>query len=115
MRALNFYPGNYHANLLTGLKRCTIRLGDKTGKYAEGDVVWVTHGPRFEPRRKIFAAVIDAMSVKGLAQVTAEELAGENPDMKAASDLTALLEAIYRRPVPADALVSVIHFSKIVE
>ena len=54
MRALNFYSSQHHEQLLTRRKKCTIRLGDKTGKYSEGDIVWITSGRRYKQKEKIF-------------------------------------------------------------
>ena len=45
MRALNFYSSTYHNQLICRRKTCTIRMGDKTDKYAEGDIVWVNFDP----------------------------------------------------------------------
>src|SRR5690606_5270644 len=79
VKALNFYPTVYQAHLLASQKRCTIRLGDKRDKYREGDIVWVTYGSRFAPRQKLFAAVIDRVTVKRLEELTEEELRAEDP------------------------------------
>ena len=34
-------------------------MGDKTEKYAEGDIVWVTVGKKFAQKKKIYTAMID--------------------------------------------------------
>lgn len=115
MKALNFYSTVYHANLIAREKRCTIRLGDKSDKYAEGDVVWVTYGNRFEPRRKVFSAVIDRVDVKLLRELSHRDIRSENPDMHSIQDVIRFLETIYGQDVTADTTVSVIYFSPITE
>lgn len=115
MRALNFYSSVYHHNLVLHQKKCTIRLGDKAHKYCDGDLVWVTYGSRFQPRKKIFTAVIDRVIVKPLVQLTQEDISGEHPDMTSASDVAAFLKEIYGRPVSSEETVSVVYFSEVVE
>lgn len=115
MKALNFYSTVYQANLLAAEKRCTIRLGDKRDKYREGDLVWVTYGNRFEPRQKLFTAVIDRVVVKPLGQLTAAELAAEDPNLKGSQELARFLERIYDRPVSQDETVSAVFFSRVLE
>lgn len=97
MRALNFYSSNYHSQLVCRRKSCTIRLGDKTHKYAEGDIVWVTVGKRFAQKKKIYTAVIDRVLVKPIAQLTIEDLQGENPDFASVDDLLVFLQSIYEK------------------
>lgn len=115
MRALNFYSSVYHANLVTREKCCTIRLGDKRGKYQEGDLVLVTYGNRFQPRKKVFTAVIDRVAVKPISALTPEDLRGESPDMKSPQDAMEFLKSIYGRDISPDELVSVIHFSEVAD
>jgi hypothetical protein len=115
VRALNFYSSVYHHNLVLRKKRCTIRLGDKSHKYSEGDIVWVTYGGRFEPRKKILTAVVDRIVVKPLAELTPDDIRGENPDMRGAPDVASFLAEIYDREVKMDEIVSVIFFSEVVE
>jgi len=115
LRALNFYSSVYHVNILAGEKHCTIRLGDKTSKYAVGDLVWVTHGDRFRPRKKLCTAVLDKVTVKTVSELTPEDLQGENPDMKTIDDAMDFLKEIYMREISPDELVTVIYFSEVVE
>lgn len=115
MRALNFYSIIYHGNLVTREKRCTIRLGDKRGKYAEGDLVWVTSGDRFARRTKLYTAVIDRVVTKPARELSPEDVAGESRDMKGVDDVLAFLAKVYGRPVSVDELVTVVYFSEVVE
>jgi len=113
LKALNFYSSVYHGNLMAGEKKCTIRLGTKTDKYAEGDIVWVTHGNRFEVRKRIFTAVIDRVRVKSLTELTMEDIRGESPDMKSVEDALSFLKEIYDRDIFNDDTVTVVYFSEI--
>ncbi|MEW6522552.1 MAG: RNA-binding protein [Bacillota bacterium] len=115
MKALNFYSSVYQANLVVRNKCCTIRLGDKREKYQEGDLVWITYGDRFCPRKKIFTAVLDRVVYKTVAELTVEDLAAENPDMQSAADAAEFLGSIYGQPVSANTPVTVIYFSEVVD
>lgn len=115
MRALNFYSSNYHIQLVCRRKTCTIRMGDKTDKYTEGDVVWVTVGNRFSQRKKIYTAVIDRVLVKPISQLTKEDLQGENPDITSVDDLLVFMASIYDKPITPEDVVTVVYFSEIIE
>jgi hypothetical protein len=115
MRALNFYSSVYHGFLVSRDKTCTIRLGDKTYKYQDGDVVLVTYGDKFKPRKKVFTAVIDQVKVKQIRELTLEDLQGENPEMQSPQDAVDFLSQIYKSPITLDSMVTVVHFSEIVE
>ena len=115
MRALNFYSSNYHNQLLSRRKTCTIRLGDKTQKYAEGDIVWVTVGKRFSQKKRIFTAMLDRVLVKSISQLTLGDLQGENPDLTNVDDLVLFLQAIYKKPIAMSDTVTVVYFSEITE
>lgn len=115
MKAMNFYSSVYHGFLVSRDKSCTIRLGDKTDKYHDGDVVLVTYGDRFKPRKKVFTAVLDQVKVKKISELTLEDLQGENPEMKSPADAVEFLSNIYKSPITLDSTVTVVHFSEIVE
>lgn len=115
MRALNFYSAQHHEQLLNRRKKCTIRLGDKTGKYSEGDIVWITVGRRYESKQKIFTAVIDRVLVKPIAQLTSEDIQGENPDVAGVGDVLAFLEAMYDKTMTPSDKVTVVYFSEVLE
>lgn len=113
MRSLNFYSAVYHANILTRKKSCTIRLGDKSSKYQAGDVVLVTYGNRFQPRKELFRAVLDLVEVKSLSVLSERDITGENPDMRTVDDVREFLSKVYGRPIGQDETVTVIYFSEI--
>jgi hypothetical protein len=115
VKALNFYSSVYHGFLVSRDKTCTIRLGDKRDKYRDGDVVLVTYGDRFKPRKKVYTAVIDQVAVKKIRDLTPEDLQGENPEMRSPQDAVDFLGNIYKSPITLDSTVTVIHFSEIVE
>jgi len=115
MYAINFYTPVYEDAILRGRKTVTIRLGDKSDKYRPGQLVWITVGQRYGRRRRLFAAILDAVEVKLLANVSPREIDRESPEMRDQGDLCDFLSRIYDRQVtPADT-VTVVHFSPVEE
>jgi hypothetical protein len=112
---LNFYSPIFVDQLRSGRKTATIRLGDKSRKYKRGQVVWITIGYRHRPREKIFAAVIDDVEVKNVAELSPRDIEHDNPEFRRREETVAFLEKIYTRPVGDDDTVTVIRFSQIVE
>ena len=90
-------------------------MGDKTDKYAEGDVVWITVGKKFAQKKKIYTAMIDRVLVKEIAELTHADLQGENPDIDSINDVITFLESIYNKKIQPSNLVSVVYFSEIIE
>lgn len=115
MKVLNFYSSVYHGFLVSRDKTCTIRLGDKTGKYQEGEVVLVTYGDRFKKRKRVFTAVIDRVATRRISELTLDELQGENPEMRTPHDAVEFLRNMYSQPIDLETLVSVVHFSEIAD
>jgi hypothetical protein len=112
---LNFYSAVFVDQLKRGRKTATIRLGDKSGKYERGQVVWVTVGFRHSPREKIFTAVIDDVEVKHIKDLSPRDVEHDNPEFRRLEETTNFLEQIYGRSVRPDDLVTVIRFSQILE
>jgi hypothetical protein len=112
---LNFYSAVFIDQLKRGRKTATIRLGDKSGKYQRGQVVWVTVGFRHGPREKIFAAVIDDVEVKRVKDLSPRDIEHDNPEFRRLEETVNFLEQIYGRPVGTDDAVTVIRFSQILE
>ena len=112
---LNFYSAVFVDQLKRGRKTATIRLGDKTGKYERGQVVWITVGFRHSPREKIFAAVIDDVEVKNVGDLSPRDIEHDNPEFRRLEDEVKFLEQIYGRSISSDDIVTVIRFSQIVE
>jgi hypothetical protein len=115
MFALNFYAEYYEEVLRNGRKTVTIRLGDKSGKYEAGLIVWVTVGPRFGRRQKLFTAILDRVEVKTIDQLSPREITKENPEFRTTEDLVQLLRRIYSDDISVEDTVTVIHFSPISE
>jgi len=112
---LNFYSAVFIDQLKRGRKTATIRLGDKSGKYERGQVVWVTVGFRHSPREKIFTAVIDDVEVKRIADLSRRDIEHDNPEFRRLEETTKFLEQIYSRTIADDDAVTVIRFSQITE
>jgi hypothetical protein len=112
---LNFYSAVFVDQLKRGRKTATIRLGDKSGKYERGQVVWVTVGFRHSPRQKIFSAVIDDVEVKKVGDLSRRDIEHDNPEFRRVVVVVHFLELIFSRPFGDDDLVTVIRFSQIVE
>jgi hypothetical protein len=112
---LNFYSPIFVDQLRSGRKTATIRLGDKSRKYKRGQVVWITIGYRHRPREKIFAAVIDDVEVKKIAELSPRDIEHDNPEFRRRDETVDFLEKIYTRPIGDDDTVTVIRFSQVVE
>lgn len=115
MYAINFYSESYEGMLRTGRKCGTIRLGDKAGKYRRGEVVWITVGQRFGKRRKLFAAVIDSVTVKPARELSPREIEIENPEFRTLEDVLSLLATIYDRFIAPEEVVTVVRFASVEE
>ncbi len=115
MFALNFYAEYYEEVLRTGRKSVTIRLGDKSSKYQAGMLVWVTVGPRFGRRQKLFTAILDKVEIKTLDELSPREVQKENPEFRATEDLLHLMRRIYSPDISVEDTVTVIHFSPVSE
>ena len=110
---LNFYSAVFVDQLKRGRKTATIRLGDKSGKYERGQVVWVTVGFRHSPREKIFSAVIDDVEIKKVADLSPRDIEHDNPEFRRLDEMVHFLEQIYGRKVEMDDTVTVVRFSQI--
>jgi hypothetical protein len=115
MFALNFYNELYGDAIRKGRKTATIRLGDKSDKYQTGQIVWVTIGQRFGRRQKIFSAILDAVDVKPLGELSPRDIQRENPEIRTQDEVIHLLSRIYDRPISTEDIVTIIYFSPIDE
>lgn len=115
MFAINFYSDAYADMLRKGRKTATIRLGDKSDKYRSGQIVWITVGRKYGTRQKLFTAIIDSVTVKPASDLTPREIEKESPELRRSEDVLNLLSRLYDRGVSADDLVTVIHFSRVME
>ena len=115
MFALNFYSDLYGDVLRKGRKTATIRLGDKSAKYQNGQIVWVTLGQRFGKRTKIFTAILDAVEVKSIAELSPRDIQRENPEFRTQDDVIQILSRVYSRTVTLEDTVTIIYFSPVDE
>jgi hypothetical protein len=112
---LNFYSPVFVDQLKRGRKTATIRLGDKSRKYQKGEVVLITVGFQHSPREKIFEAVIDAVDVKKVSELSPRDIEHDNPEFRRVEETVHFLEQIYGREVGMDDTVTVVRFSAIFE
>ena len=113
--AMNFFSPAFVDQLKRGRKTATIRLGDKSKKYHKGEVVLITVGFQHSPREKIFEAVIDAVEVKKVSELSPRDVEHDNPEFRRLEETVHFLEQIYGRAVEQDDTVTVVRFSAIVE
>jgi hypothetical protein len=112
---LNFYSPVFVDQLKRGRKTATIRLGDKSAKYKKGHVVLITVGFQHSPRERIFDAVIDAVEVKRVDELSPRDIEHDNPEFRRLEETTHFLEQIYGRTVERDDIVTVVRFSAIMD
>ncbi len=115
MYVLNFYSPVFIDQLKRGRKTATIRLGDKSAKYKKGQVVLITVGFQHSPREKIFDAVIDAVDVKRVSDLSPRDIEHDNPEFRRLDETVHFLEQIYGREIGLDDEVTVVRFSAIHE
>jgi len=115
VQVLNFYSTIFADQLKRGRKTATIRLGDKSAKYRKGHVVLITVGFQHAPREKIFEAVIDAVEVKRVRELSPRDIEHDNPEFRRLEETVHFLEQIYGREVSQDDVVTVVRFSAILE
>lgn len=113
MYALNFYSDLYGDILRNHRKTVTIRLGDKSDKYKQGMVVWVTVGARFARRQKLYSAILDRVEVKKVSELSPRDIERENPEFRSQDDVIEMLSRIYGDFITPDQHVTVIYFSRI--
>lgn len=113
MFALNFYSDLYEDVLRNSRKTVTIRLGDKSDKYKEGMIVWVTVGPRFGRRQKLYTAILDRVEVKPISELSPRDIERENPEFRSADEVIGTLTRIYGEFITPAHTVTVVHFSRV--
>ncbi|MBX3111921.1 MAG: hypothetical protein KF857_07915 [Fimbriimonadaceae bacterium] len=115
MFALNFYSELYGDVLANNRKTATIRLGDKSDKYRTGMLVWVTVGPRFGRRQKLYTAILDRVEVKQIQDLSPRDIERENPELRSEDEVIALLTRVYGEFITPAHQVTVIYFSRVDE
>ena len=115
MFALNFYTDLYGDVLKNHRKTATIRLGDKSDKYKEGMLTWVTVGPRFGRRQKLYTAILDRVEVKTIGELSPRDIERENPEFRSQDDVIEMLSRIYGEFITPEHRITVIYFSRVDE
>lgn len=115
MFALNFYSDLYGEVLKNHRKTCTIRLGDKSDKYRTGMIVWITVGPRFGRRQKLYSAILDRVEVKTVGELSPRDIEREGPELRSHDDVIEVLSRLYGDFVTPQHTVTVIYFSRVDE
>src|SRR5580704_11993813 len=115
MFALNFYTDLYGDVLRNHRKSVTIRLGDKSDKYQTGMIVWITVGPRFGRRQKLYSAILDRVEVKTIAELSPRDIERENPEFRSEDDVIGMLSRIYGDLITPAHTVTVVYFSRVDE
>ena len=81
----------------------------------EGMVVWVTIGPRFGRRQKLYSAIIDRVEVKPISELSPRDIERENPEFRTQDDVIGLLSRVYGDLITPTHTVTVIYFSRVDE
>lgn len=115
MYALNFYTDLYGDVLRNNRKTVTIRLGNKADKYRTGMIVWITIGPRFGRRQKLYSAILDRVEVKTIAELSPRDIERENPEFRTQDDVISMLSRIYGDLITPNHTVTVVYFSRVDE
>ena len=115
MQVLNFYSAVFADQLRHGRKTATIRLGDKSHRYRKNTLVLVTIGYQYSPRQRIFEAVVDAVEVKRVKDLSPRDVEHDNPEFRRVEELIHFLEQIYGKTVSLEDTVTVVRFSQIIE
>jgi hypothetical protein len=92
-----------------------VRLGDKRDKYRTGQVVWVTTGPRYARRKKLFSAILDKVEVKPLSDLSPRDIQRENPEFRTIDEVINLLRKIYGEELTTSTVITMVYFSPIDE
>lgn len=115
MMALNFQAEKHERMLVARTKNCSVRLGDVSKQYPENSIVWITAGVKFQPKRKLYAAFLDRVQVKTMADLTSRDLGHQNPEINSREELLADFERIYKKRITMEDTVTVIHFTEVAE
>jgi hypothetical protein len=113
--ALNFQWPHNEELLIQRNKDCTVRLGDIRDMYQENSVVWITIGPKYGQKRKLYSAMIDTVYTKEFHALTMNDLRHQSPDIQTVEDLREYFERKYQKHILPDDIVTVIYFSEILE
>ena len=77
--------------------------------------MWVTVGPRFGRRQKLYSAILDRVEVKTIAELSPRDIERENPEFRTEDDVIGTLSRIYGDLITPANVVTVIYFSRVDE
>ena len=80
-----------------------------------GQIVWITVGHRQGPKQRIFTAMVDQVDVKPLRELSQRDIERDTPEFRRVEDTVNFLSQIYSREVSLDDIVSVVHFTEVIE
>lgn len=109
MEILNFHQ-SYEKEIINKTKYTTIRLGEKTDRYQDGQQVMVAVVKHDFRQDKIGEAIIEKCYCKQIKDLTAEDLDGESEDVNSKEKLKLALNKLHGVPVGNNSLVTVIKF-----
>ena len=115
MFALNFQWPQNEELLIARKKDCTVHLGDIRDSYPENSVVWITVGPKYGTKRKLYNAMIDTAYTKEFHALTMNDLRHQSPDIQTVEDLREYFQKKYQKHILPDDVVTVIYFSEITD
>ena len=75
----------------------------------------ITVGFQHSPRERIFEAVIDAVEVKRVDELSPRDIEHDNPEFRRVDETVHFLEQIYGRSVALDDTVTIVRFSAILD
>lgn len=78
-------------------------------------VVWITVGPRFGRRQKLFTAILDRVEVKLVSELSPRDIERENPEARNVDDVLEVLSRVYGDLITPNHKVTVIYFSRVDE
>jgi hypothetical protein len=77
--------------------------------------VWVTVGQRYGRRQRLFTAILDAVDVKLIGDLSPRDISKENSEFRSPDDVLHLLRRIYGPEISLEDTVTVIYFSPVSE
>lgn len=78
-------------------------------------LVWITVGPRFGRRQKLYTAILDRVEVKTVAELSPRDMERESPEARSMDDILETLSRVYGELVTPNHRVTVIYFSRVDE
>jgi len=109
MEILNFHH-SYEKEIINKTKNTTIRLGEKTDKYKDGQQVMITVIKHDFRQDKIGEAIIEKCYTKQIKDLLQEDVEGESDDVNSKEKLKLALNKLHGLPIGNNTVVTVIKF-----